>query len=96
MLLRVWSINTSLLHRQHCAITIMTFKDTHNMTDQSSKSGQLQLSDVTKPEHQPAPDSLSEHPSMKRVALIMCSIYITMFLIALVSSSRSLFILDAI
>lgn len=25
------------------------FKDTHNLTDQSSKSGQL--SDVTKPEH---------------------------------------------
>lgn len=60
----------------------MPLEDAQNTTGQSVKSDQL--SDVVKPELHPAPETTSEYPSMGRVAIIMCSIYITMFLIALV------------
>lgn len=60
----------------------MTFKDAHGTADQSFKSDQL--SGVIKPERQDAPETASEYPSMGKLAIIMCSIYITMFLIALI------------
>ena len=60
----------------------MTFEDAQNAIEQSVKSDQM--SDVMKPERQAASTFSSEYPSTGRVAIIMCSIYITMFLIALV------------
>ena len=60
----------------------MTFQDAYDTAGQSFKSDQL--SDVIKPERQDAPETASEYPSMGKVAIIMCSIYITMFLVALV------------
>ncbi|KAF3035684.1 hypothetical protein E8E12_005336 [Didymella heteroderae] len=59
----------------------MAFKDARNATHQSVKSDQL--SDVIKPERQADPGPSSGHPFIGRVAIVMCSIYITMFLIAL-------------
>ncbi|KAF3042588.1 hypothetical protein E8E11_004187 [Didymella keratinophila] len=59
----------------------MTFKDAHNAADQSVKPDQL--SEVIKSEHSITPETSSEYPSMGRVAIIMYSIYIAMFLIAL-------------
>ncbi|KAF3007545.1 hypothetical protein E8E13_006576 [Curvularia kusanoi] len=59
----------------------MTLKGLHTAANQSIKSDKA--SDVFKPESEVASDPQPGYHSTKRVALIMCSIYITMFLIAL-------------
>lgn len=63
----------------------MTNKDSQPTTSQSVKSDQI--SDIPKPEVQSNRTSPSESPSTSKLVLIMGSIYITMFLIALVSQS---------
>ena len=49
-----------------------------------------QPSDASKLEAELKSPSQPEYPSTKRVAIIMCSVYITMFLIALVSPRQFL------
>jgi hypothetical protein len=64
----------------------MASNKSHTAANQSLELNQP--SDAPKLEAEPKSLSQPEYPSTKRVAVIMCSVYITMFLIALVSSRQ--------
>ena len=61
----------------------MASNKSHTAANQSLELAQP--SDASKLEAELEALSQPEYPSTKRVAIIMCSVYITMFLIALVS-----------